>query len=175
MAASVTDRIPVFFILAPLVGIAVWLGLGKVGLVLLAIPVLAALLCNVVAAVHHAEVVALRVGEPFGGLILALAVTVIEAGLIISLMLSGDENPALMRDTLLATVMLVLPAAGCGSAAARQAVAARQASRWRIGQPSRMSLVFSASFFSASCSCSLSMASIFSFDFTIWGRRFIAS
>jgi Ca2+:H+ antiporter len=62
----------------------------------------------VVAAVHHAEVVALRVGEPFGGLILALAVTVIEAGLIISLMLSGDENPALMRDTLLATVMLVL-------------------------------------------------------------------
>jgi Ca2+:H+ antiporter len=108
MAASVTDRIPVFFILAPLVGIAVWLGLGKVGLVLLAIPVLAALLCNVVAAVHHAEVVALRVGEPFGGLILALAVTVIEAGLIISVMLSGDENPALMRDTLLATVMLVL-------------------------------------------------------------------
>jgi Ca2+:H+ antiporter len=91
-----------------LVGIAVWLGLGKVGLVFLAIPVLAALLCNVVAAVHHAEVVALRVGEPFGGLILALAVTVIEAGLIISLMLSGDENPALMRDTLLATVMLVL-------------------------------------------------------------------
>ena len=80
MAAHVSDRIPLFFILAPLAGIAAWLGLGKVGLELLAIPVLAALLCNVVAAVHHAEVVALRVGEPFGGLILALAVTVIEAG-----------------------------------------------------------------------------------------------
>ena len=108
MAAHGSDRIPLFFILAPLAGIAAWLGLGKVGLELLAIPVLAALLCNVVAAVHHAEVVALRVGEPFGGLILALAVTVIEAGLIISLMLSADGNPTLMRDTLLATVMLVL-------------------------------------------------------------------
>jgi Ca2+:H+ antiporter len=108
MASHAPDRVPLFFILAPLAGLAAWLGLGKVGLELLAIPVLAALLCNVIAAVHHAEIVALRVGEPFGGLILALAVTVIEAGLIISLMLSGDENPALMRDTLLATVMLVL-------------------------------------------------------------------
>jgi len=108
MASSATDRIPPFFILAPVAGIAAWLLIGKVGLGLLAIPVLAALLCNVTAAVHHAEVVALRVGEPFGGLILALSVTVIEAGLIISLMLTGDENPALMRDTLLATVMFVL-------------------------------------------------------------------
>ena len=103
-----TNRIPLFFIAAPLLGIAAWLGIGKVGLGLIALPVLLALLCNVIAAVHHAEVVALRVGEPFGGLILALSVTVIEAGLIISLMLTGDENPALMRDTLLATVMLVL-------------------------------------------------------------------
>lgn len=108
MASGAEDRIPPFFILAPVAGLAAWLLVGKVGLGLLAILVLAALLCNVIAAVHHAEVVALRVGEPFGGLVLALAVTVIEAGLIISLMLSGDENPALMRDTLLATVMLVL-------------------------------------------------------------------
>ena len=57
---------------------------------------------------HHAEVVALRVGEPFGTLILALAVTVIEAGLIISLMLGGDPNPGLMRDSVHAAVMLVL-------------------------------------------------------------------
>lgn len=108
MASHSTDRIPPFFILAPIAGVAAWLLIGKVGLGLLAVLVFAALLCNVVAAVHHAEVVALRVGEPFGGLVLALAVTVIEAGLIISLMLSGDENPTLMRDTLLATVMLVL-------------------------------------------------------------------
>jgi Ca2+:H+ antiporter len=102
------NHIPPFFVIAPALGVAAWLGIGKVGLTLLALLILVALICNVIAAVHHAEVVALRVGEPFGGLILALSVTVIEAGLIISLMLSGDENPALMRDTLLATVMLVL-------------------------------------------------------------------
>jgi Ca2+:H+ antiporter len=58
--------------------------------------------------VHHAEVVALRLGEPYGTLVLALAVTVIEAGLIIALMLSGDPNPALMRDSVHAAVMIVL-------------------------------------------------------------------
>jgi Ca2+:H+ antiporter len=67
----------------------------------------AALLGNVIAAVHHAEVVAIRVGEPFGTLILALAVTVIEVGLIVSLMLSGP-NPTLVRDSVHAVVMLVL-------------------------------------------------------------------
>lgn len=40
----------------------------------------------VLAAVHHAEVVAHRVGEPFGSLVLAVAVTVIEVGLIVTLM-----------------------------------------------------------------------------------------
>ena len=44
----------------------------------------------VLSAVHHAEVVASHVGEPFGSLILALAVTVIEVGLIVTLMVSGD-------------------------------------------------------------------------------------
>ena len=63
----------------------------------------------VFAGVYHAEVIALRVGEPFGTLVLAAAVTVIEAALIISIMLSGDGgNPTLARDTLFATVMLVL-------------------------------------------------------------------
>jgi Ca2+:H+ antiporter len=68
----------------------------------------AVLLGNVTAAVHHAEVVALRVGEPFGTLVLALAVTVIEVGLITSMMLSGDPNPTLLRDSVHAVVMLVL-------------------------------------------------------------------
>ena len=48
-----------------------------------------ALLAGVLAAVHHAEVVAHRVGEPFGTLVLAVAVTVIEVALIVSLMLAG--------------------------------------------------------------------------------------
>ena len=47
------------------------------------------LLVSVFSAVHHAEVVALKVGEPFGSVLLALAVTVIETSLIVSAMLSG--------------------------------------------------------------------------------------
>ncbi|WP_294173286.1 ionic transporter y4hA [uncultured Sphingomonas sp.] len=63
----------------------------------------------VLAAVHHAEVVAHRVGEPFGTLILALAVTVIESGLIVSLMLANREAAVtLARDTVFATGMIIL-------------------------------------------------------------------
>lgn len=66
------------------------------------------LMGSVVAAVHHAEVVAHRVGEPFGTLVLALAVTVIEASLILSMMLSGGpETAVLPRDTLFAAVMII--------------------------------------------------------------------
>lgn len=67
-----------------------------------------ALVGSVVAAVHHAEVVAHRVGEPFGTLVLALAVTVIEASLILSMMLMGGEaQAALARDAVYAAVMLI--------------------------------------------------------------------
>ena len=63
---------------------------------------------TVFAAVHHAEVVAARVGEPFGSLVLAVAVTVIEVALIVSLMLSGGpDKAALARDTVFAAVMIV--------------------------------------------------------------------
>src|SRR5687768_10418904 len=69
----------------------------------------AALIAAVFSAVHHAEVIAHKVGEPFGTLVLAAAVTVIESALIISIMLSGDGGPStLARDTLFATVMIVL-------------------------------------------------------------------
>ena len=62
----------------------------------------------VVAAVHHAEVVAHRVGEPFGTLVLAVAVTVIEASLILSIMLAGgDDKAAVARDAVYAAVMLI--------------------------------------------------------------------
>ena len=52
-----------------------------------------ALGASVLAAVHHAEVVAHRVGEPFGSLVLAVAVTVIEVALIVTLMVSGGPTP----------------------------------------------------------------------------------
>jgi len=63
----------------------------------------------VFAAVHHAEVLALRLGEPFGSILLAVAVTVIEVGLIVSIMLSGaDGGEAVARDTVFSAVMIVL-------------------------------------------------------------------
>jgi Ca2+:H+ antiporter len=62
----------------------------------------------VFSAVHHAEVVAHRVGEPFGTLVLAIAVTVIEVALIVSVMLTGGpEKAALARDTVFSAVMIV--------------------------------------------------------------------
>ncbi|WP_088288757.1 calcium:proton antiporter [Kineosporia sp. A_224] len=63
----------------------------------------------VLAAVHHAEVVAHRVGEPFGSLVLAVAVTVIEVALILTLMISGGpETQSLARDTVFAAVMITV-------------------------------------------------------------------
>ena len=62
---------------------------------------------SVLAAVHHAEVVAHRVGEPFGSLVLAIAVTVIEVALIVTLMVDGGAKGAtLARDTVFAAVMI---------------------------------------------------------------------
>ncbi len=67
------------------------------------------LIGSVLAAVHHAEVVAHKVGEPFGTLILALAVTTIEVALIVSLMLTGGPGTEeLARDTVFAAVMIIL-------------------------------------------------------------------
>ena len=65
------------------------------------------LVATVFSAVHHAEVIALRVGEPFGSLILALAVTIIEVGMILVLVLqSPDTTENLARDTVFAAVMI---------------------------------------------------------------------
>ncbi|MFJ9379019.1 calcium:proton antiporter [Streptomyces sp. NPDC101455] len=61
----------------------------------------------VLAAVHHAEVIAHRVGEPFGSLVLAVAVTIIEVALIVTLMADGgDKSSTLARDTVFAAVMI---------------------------------------------------------------------
>ncbi|UYW01506.1 ionic transporter y4hA [Flavobacterium agricola] len=69
-----------------------------------------ALIICVLAAVHHAEVIAHKVGEPFGTIILALAITVIEVSLIVSLMLSesNDEPSTLARDTVFAAIMVII-------------------------------------------------------------------
>src|SRR6187399_3055994 len=67
-----------------------------------------ALITTVFAAVYHAEVVAHRTGEPFGTLVLAVAVTVIEVALIVSVMIAVPTGKAaLARDTVFAAVMIV--------------------------------------------------------------------
>ena len=75
---------------------------------LFAVPCGLALIGSVIAAVHHAEVVAHRVGEPFGTLVLAISVTVIEVSLILSMMTAGTADAAVLpRDTIYAAVMII--------------------------------------------------------------------
>ncbi|MHA7261984.1 calcium:cation antiporter [Arthrobacter sp. TMN-37] len=77
--------------------------LGALAVAVVAIVLVGAIL----AAVHHAEVIAHRVGEPLGSLVLAVAVTVIEVALIVTLMISGGpETASLARDTVFAAVMI---------------------------------------------------------------------
>lgn len=67
------------------------------------------LIFSVMSAVHHSEIVAHRVGEPYGTIILALSITVIEVSIIVSLMITGGEQYAsFARDTVYAAVMLIL-------------------------------------------------------------------
>src|SRR3954451_2450896 len=69
----------------------------------------AVLIATVFAAVYHAEVVAHRTGEPFGTLVLAVAVTVIEVALIVSVMIAAPaEKAALARDTVFSGIMIVM-------------------------------------------------------------------
>jgi len=94
--------VPAAAALLLLAGLAVPMGTA------IAIACASGLIGAVIAAVHHAEVVAHRVGEPFGTLVLAVAITVIEVGLILSMMLAGGpDKAALPRDTIFAAVMII--------------------------------------------------------------------
>lgn len=87
-----------------ILGAGVWLPLGLPVIALCTI----ALVVAVLAAVHHAEVIAHQVGEPLGTLVLAVAVTVIELALILSMMLAGGPDKAtLPRDTIYSAVMII--------------------------------------------------------------------
>jgi Ca2+:H+ antiporter len=101
--------LPWWTLLAP--GVA-WLLLGGVSLGLggpFQVLVALGLAGGILAAVHHAEVVAHRVGEPLGTLVLAVSVTAIEVALIVSLMLAGGPDaPVIARDTVFAAVMIIL-------------------------------------------------------------------
>lgn len=110
---KISTTLPAWTIAGPVVG---WLALagkalgaqellGGAYLAVLAI----GLFWGVLAAVFHAEVVAHKIGEPYGTLVLAVAVTAIEVALIVSLMIAGGaETTGLARDTVFAAVMLIL-------------------------------------------------------------------
>ena len=68
----------------------------------------AVVLASVISVVRHADHLALRLGEPFGTILLTLAVTAIEVISISALMLHGHDNPTLVRDTLFAVIMIIL-------------------------------------------------------------------
>src|SRR5271166_4006572 len=108
MAAIHTDRISIQGWLLPLAALAAGLLIGKSDGWIAGTVLAVLLIGSVMVAVHHAELVALWLGEPYGTLVLTLAVTIIELALIVSLMLTGEPNPNLARDTVHAVVMLVL-------------------------------------------------------------------
>ncbi|TFW27161.1 calcium:proton antiporter [Massilia horti] len=108
-----TTSLPVWSIAAPIAGWILLSGailgadqvLGGFYVLLLVI----GLFAGVLAAVFHAKVIARRVGEPYGTLVLAVAVTAIEVGLIVSLMATGGAATAnLARDTVYVAVMIIL-------------------------------------------------------------------
>lgn len=101
--------LPFWTIVVPLLAWLLYFGkflpVGGIYSLLLAFGLIGA----VMAAVHHAEVIAHRVGEPYGTIVLAIAITVIEVSLIVSLMLAGgSETAALARDTVFAAIMIIL-------------------------------------------------------------------
>ena len=108
MPATHMNRIQIRGWLLPLVALGAGLVLGKSGDWITGAALAVLLIGSVMVAIHHADLVALWLGEPYGTLVLTLAVTIIELSLIVSLMLTGDPNPGLVRDTVLAVVMLVL-------------------------------------------------------------------
>lgn len=111
--SETVGKTPLWTILAPLATLAfiavemIWLTQPMA--VWQMLPAAALLFATVFAAVHHAETIAHRVGQPFGSIVLALAVTVIEVSLIVSLLLSvPDGESTVARDTVFAALMIVL-------------------------------------------------------------------
>jgi len=93
----------------PAIGLVVLVLFWTADLTPVAVGVIAVVLAGtVLAAVQHAEVVAHKVGEPFGSLVLAVAVTIIEVALIVTLMTTGKDSPELARDTVFSAVMITM-------------------------------------------------------------------
>jgi Ca2+:H+ antiporter len=96
-----------FVILAPFIGFNAGVQPPSLSSLILSGAMVVIMLGAVFAAVHHADVIAHRIGEPFGTLVLTLAVTIIEVALIESIVLTPGSSPALARDTVFAVIMIV--------------------------------------------------------------------
>jgi Ca2+:H+ antiporter len=109
---KIPKTLPMWSIAAPVLGWLLLAGAGLGGGLLgdfYTLLLVIGLFAGVLAAVFHAEVIAHRVGEPYGTLVLAVAVTAIEVALIVSLMISGGKaTTGLARDTVFAAVMIIL-------------------------------------------------------------------
>lgn len=108
MPASIAAHTRQWIVAAPILAViimaAAW---GRDLPAVAVVVVVVALVGAVLAAVHHAEVIAHRVGEPFGSLVLAVSVTVIEVALIVTLTLAGGPGKeTLTRDTVFAAIMI---------------------------------------------------------------------
>src|SRR2546423_14200247 len=79
---------------ARLIGVFIWL--------------FAVILWSAICVVHHAECLAVKLGEPYGTLILTLSAISIEVVMISTAMLHGANNPTLGRDAIFAVVMIAL-------------------------------------------------------------------
>lgn len=106
---TTSAKLPLWSIITPFVTWIILAGSLLTSASLYAVLLTLALFGGVLTAVYHAEVVAHKIGEPFGTLLLALAVTLIEVALIVSLMLAGGEaTSGLARDTVFAAIMIIL-------------------------------------------------------------------
>lgn len=74
---------------------------------LIGIAAITLVIFTIFAVLHHAEAIAIRVGEPYGTLVLTLAVTTIEVSIILSMMMHGGNNPTLARESVFSTVMII--------------------------------------------------------------------
>lgn len=112
LARSLKISLPLWTIFCPLIGLGALVYANSLTEISTYVSIFLgiSLMISVLSAVHHAEVIAHKVGEPFGTIILALAITIIEVSLIVSLMLSEPEGgpSVLARDTVFAAIMIII-------------------------------------------------------------------
>ena len=75
--------------------------------IVLSLLAIALVFATVFAALRHAEAIAHHIGEPYGTLVLTFAVTTIEVSVIVAMMLHGENNPTLARESVFSTVMII--------------------------------------------------------------------